>query len=99
VSLVHPTVEETGALPNMLVFAVIALYLTKRLREDGVEVELLDEGPTAPHPDLPEDVLEVVLHRVLGDVESQGDLLGGGAANDQLDHFLLAGAQPVAARG
>ena len=74
--MVHPTVEETGALPNILVFAVIDLYLTKRLREDGVEVELLDESPTAPHPDLPEDVLEVVLHSVLGDVESPGDLLG-----------------------
>jgi hypothetical protein len=31
VSLVHPTVEETGALPNMLVFAVIALYLTSEM--------------------------------------------------------------------
>lgn len=30
-SLVHPTVEETGALPNMLVFAVIALYLTSEM--------------------------------------------------------------------
>ena len=27
-SLVHLTVEKTGALPNILVFAVFALYLT-----------------------------------------------------------------------
>jgi hypothetical protein len=31
VSLAHPTVEETGALPNILVFAVIALYLTSEM--------------------------------------------------------------------
>ena len=31
VSLVHPTVEETVALPNMLVFAVIDLYLTSEM--------------------------------------------------------------------
>jgi len=28
VSLAHPTVEETGALLNILVFAIFALYLT-----------------------------------------------------------------------
>ena len=30
-SLVHSTVEETGALPNILMFAVIALYLTSEM--------------------------------------------------------------------
>jgi hypothetical protein len=29
--LVHPTVEENVALPNILVFAVIALYLTSEM--------------------------------------------------------------------
>ena len=53
---------------------------------------MLDEGPAAPHPDLPEDVLEMILYRVLGDVEGLGDLLSGGPANDQVDYFLLAGA-------
>jgi hypothetical protein len=57
-----------------------------------VEVELLDEGPADPHSDLPIDILEMVFHRVLGDLEGLGDLLGGSPANGQVDHFLLAGA-------
>jgi len=40
----------------------------------------------------------MVLHRVLGDVESLGDLFGRGPANDQVDHLLLAGAKPVVDR-
>ena len=38
--------------------------LLERLGEDRVEVELLEECPAAPHPDLAEDVFEMVLHGV-----------------------------------
>ena len=31
------------------------------LQEDGIEIEALDEGPTTPHTDLLEYVLEVLL--------------------------------------
>jgi hypothetical protein len=31
------------------------------LQEDGIEIEVLDEGPTTPHTDLLEYVLEVLL--------------------------------------
>ena len=72
--------------------ASVACGLPEGLREDGVEVELLYEGPPVPYPDLAEDVLEMILHRVLGDVEGLGDLLDGGPAYGQADHFLLAGA-------
>jgi hypothetical protein len=41
----------------------------QKLREDGVEVEPFDELPAAPNADLLEDVLEVFLDGVLGDVE------------------------------
>jgi len=43
------------------------LWHPEGLREDGVEVELLNEGPPIPYSDLPEDALDMVLHHVLGD--------------------------------
>lgn len=44
------------------------LKCPKGLREDGIEVEALDEGSAVPHANLIEDVGEVVLDSVLGDV-------------------------------
>jgi hypothetical protein len=41
----------------------------ENLGEDGVEVELFDEGPAASYPDLLDDVGEMILYGVLGDVE------------------------------
>jgi hypothetical protein len=70
---------------------VFASYRSGK-REDSVEVELLDEGPAVPNPDFPENALEMVFYGVFGYVEGLGDLFGGGAANGQVDHFLLAGA-------
>ena len=84
--------EEPNTQPFSVPIRTLLRGVLQRLREDGVEVELLDEGPAAPHPDLPIDILEMVFHRVFGDLEDLGDLLGGSPANGQVDHFLLAGA-------
>ncbi len=65
------------------------------LRENGIEVESFDEFPTTPDADLLKYIREVVLHRVLSDVKCLGDLLGGGSTYDQVDHLLLARAQPI----
>ena len=40
----------------------------KELREDGIEVEALDEGSAVAHTNLVEDVREMILDGVLGDV-------------------------------
>ena len=66
-----------------------------RLREDGVEVESFDERLAAAHTDLFEDVLDVFLDGVLGDVEGLLGLPGRGAAHHEPDHLLFAGAQGV----
>jgi hypothetical protein len=39
------------------------------LREGGIGIEALDEGPTTPHADLREYVLEVFLDGIFGDAE------------------------------
>jgi hypothetical protein len=65
------------------------------LREDGIEIQAHDEGPTTPHADLLEYVLEVFLDGVLGDVESSRDLPGRGAAHHELDQLPLTGTQAV----
>src|SRR5262245_17425003 len=63
---------------------------------EAVEVEPLDELAPAAHADLLEDVRQVVLDGVLGDDQGLGDLAGGGAARDQVDHLPLARAELVA---
>ena len=62
-----------------------------RLQEDGVEVESFDERLAAAHTDLFEDVLDVFLDGVLGDVEGLLGLPGRGAAHQEPDHLLFAG--------
>ena len=83
--------SESHVVPAAIPVHTLCRRVLEKLREDGVEVELLDEDPAAPHPDLPEDVLEMILHRVLGDVLGLRNLPGVGPTNDQIDHFLLAG--------
>ena len=58
-------------------------------RIEVVEEESFDEGSPAAYAYLLEDVLEVVLDGVLGDVERSGDLLGGSSAYDELDYLLF----------
>ncbi len=70
-----------------------------KLWEDGVQVQSFDEFPTASHADLLEDIGEVILDRVLGDVELLGDQPGGGAMDDQLDDFLFMTAELIAECG
>jgi hypothetical protein len=62
-----------------------------RLREDGVEVESFDERLAAAHTDLFEDVLDVFLDGILGDVEGLRGLPGRGAAHHEPDHLRFAG--------
>jgi len=57
--------------------------------------QALYERLTAPYADLIEDVGEVVLHRVLGDAEHSGNLLGRGASYYQLYDLLLSVAKPI----
>ena len=62
-----------------------------RLQEDGVQVESFDERLAAAHTDLFEDVLDVFLDGVLGDVEGLLGLPGRGTAHQEPDHLLFAG--------
>jgi hypothetical protein len=55
-------VPESWVGEEVLVFRVTLVRTSwcgvlEGLREDGVEIKLLDEGPAVFHPDLPEDVL------------------------------------------
>jgi hypothetical protein len=67
--------------------------------EDYIKVGLFNESMASPYADLLKDMGEVIIYGVFGDVEDLRDLLGGGPANGQVGHFLLAGAQPIADRG
>ena len=67
-------------------------------RVEVVEEEAFYEGLSASHPDLVEDVGEVILNRVLRDVERRGYLLPRCTAHDQIHYLSLAGAKPVGRR-
>ena len=65
------------------------------LREDGVQVEPFNQFPPATYADLLEDIGEMILYGVLGDVEGLRDLLGGGGpANGQANQAVLPLAGP-----
>jgi hypothetical protein len=59
----------------MIRLAHTGTLCARSLRIAGVEERDLDEGAAAAHPDLVEDVREMLLDCVLGDVERRGDLL------------------------
>ena len=75
----------------------LATYI-EVLREDGIEIEPLDERLAAPHADLLEDVLKVFLDGVLGDVEGLRNLPGRGSVHHEPDYLLFPGAQAVGSR-
>jgi hypothetical protein len=52
-----PRLEQPNAQPFSFRIPTSWCGVLEGLREDGVEVELLDQGPAVPHLDLPENVL------------------------------------------
>src|SRR5919205_4414523 len=68
---------------------------TLRAFKDALEVQVFYEGPATPHSCLLEDVREVLLDGVLGDVEGARDLAIGCAAHDELYYVPLPVRQAV----
>ena len=60
-----------------------------------VEVDAGDEFAPTPDADLGEDRLEMVLHRVRGQIQPAGDLVGRQALGDQLGDRLLTLGEAV----
>lgn len=64
-------------------------------REESVEVKAFDERLLSPNAHHVEDVGEVILDGVLGDVQSSGYLSVGDSAHDEVYNLPLTGAQAV----
>ncbi len=62
-------VPRTGRVTTAILFLQLRDGLLADLPEDGVKVEPFDELPAAPYADLLKDIGEMILDRVLGDVE------------------------------
>ena len=58
--------------------------LPEQLRVEVVEEQALEEGAAPSYSYLVEGVRKIFLYSVLGDVESLGDLLGGGTLYDEV---------------